>query len=184
MLDRVDGVVWAVVGVGAIVWSEPTVRGLAVVVGVALLATGAVEMAAALTGARAIVSASAWAARYSERARHRHARWPTATTLLLALVVGVRLVVAGGVLLAALFGVRRRAMEAPTSRWRLALSVGGLALACVAVVVSVGVNSAQPNDPGAFYDAPGRPLGASGALIRREQIDPFVDGARANESST
>lgn len=179
MLDRVDGVVWVAVGAGAIVWTQPTVRGLAIVVGVALLATGIVEIVGALAGSNGQRLAIGLGGATSLTLGVATLAWPTATTLLLSLVVGVRLVVAGGVLLAARFGGRRRTPDEPTSRWRLAFSLGGLALACVAAVVSVAVQRAQPDAPGSFYDTPDGALDASGTLIRREPIDPFVDGASA-----
>ncbi len=178
-LDQVDGVVWIAVGTGAVVWTQPTVRGVAIVVGVALLVTGVLEMAATFRGANGQRLAIGLGGAISVALGVATLAWPTVTTLVLSLVVGVRLIVAGGVLLAARFGHGRGAPGEQTSRWRLAFSMGALAMAFVAAFVSVAVQRAQPNAPGAFYDTPDGALGASGTLIRHEPIDPFIDGASA-----
>lgn len=176
--DRAIAGLWFGVGLGAVVWPEPTVRGLAIAVGGALVAAGLLEIASVMTRATSrslLVVGGATSILLGVTV----VSWPTATTLVLAIAVGVRLVVAGAGLLI------DREQTVPThgmsdgrgSRWRVVGSVAGLVLASGVALVSVAVNRAQPDEPGAFYDAPSGRLGPPGTLIRSETIEPYLDGA-------
>jgi pimeloyl-ACP methyl ester carboxylesterase len=107
--------------------------------------------------------------------------WPTATTLVLAIATGGRLVVAGVGLVVEQRTPVQRAQPANgvSSRWRIAGSFAGLAFAAMLAVVSINVNRSQPGAPGAFYDVPQGELGPPGTLIRAEIVTPFLEGATA-----
>jgi uncharacterized membrane protein HdeD (DUF308 family)/acetyl esterase/lipase len=187
LFDRVDGVVWSTIGAATVVWPEPTVHGLAIVVGAGLVATGMVEFLGAMrggSGERFLVGVGALSSIAFGIAA---LAWPTATALVLSVIVGARLIIAG-VGLTALRSDRVRAGArasgpAPTAGWRFGVSaavgVAGLIVAGLAAGVSVAVNRAQPAEPGAFYDAPDELPGAAGSLIGFEVVEPFVDGATA-----
>ena len=181
-----NGVVWIGIGFGAIVWPDPTIRGLAIVVGVGLVATGIVEIASAIVragpGRGFLVLGGVSSTLFGVAAL----AWPTITVLVLSIVTGARLVVAG-----VLGWIRRRDAvvgddDPATSLvgWRrgarYAVGVIGVAVGVIAVVVSVAVNRAQPDGPGAFYSAPEVLPGPPGTLIRSEIVSPFLDGAIAH----
>lgn len=179
--DRVDAASWLAVGTVAIAWPDPTVRGLVLLCGAALVVTGAVELVAAFGshgdervrwGIGAITSIALGVAALA---------WPSATTLVLSIVVGLRLLVAATASVAD--AVRDDGPDVQRRRGsflRTSASALGLALALGAAGVAVFVHRAQPDGPPAFYDAPDTLPGPPGTLIRSERVDPFVPGATAH----
>jgi uncharacterized membrane protein HdeD (DUF308 family) len=140
--DRVTAGVWALVGSGALVWPDPTVHDLALVVGIALAFTGAIELVASLVAESDRRVSGIVSGVTSVLLGVAVVSWPTATTLVLAIVVGARLVVAGVLLLVEQRDRGRdpRATGRGRYRWRLAGSVIGLVIAAGLAVVSVAVN--------------------------------------------
>lgn len=174
------GLVWLAIGLAAIVWPDPTVRGLAVWVGVALVGTGLVAIVAAVRGDGDHRSLDLLGGITSVLFGVAALAWPTITTLVLSLVVGVRLIAAGSLRLA-----RRDDIDAvPASGWRLGarftIAAVGVVVALLAAGVSIAINRAQPDDPGEFYSAPDTLPGPPGTLIRSEVVSPFIDGAVAH----
>jgi acetyl esterase/lipase/uncharacterized membrane protein HdeD (DUF308 family) len=183
VFDRVDAAVWSSIGLVTIAWPGPTVRGLAIVVGAGLVATGSIELAGVTRGAPSARFVVGVGALSSIGFGVAALAWPTATALLLSVIVGARLIVAGIGLAALPDGSARDGREpdaAPDTRrtgLRAAIGSAGLLVAVVAAGISVTVNRAQPDEPGAFYDAPAELPGAAGSLIRSEVVEPFIDDA-------
>jgi uncharacterized membrane protein HdeD (DUF308 family)/alpha-beta hydrolase superfamily lysophospholipase len=123
--------------------------------------------------------------------------WPSATVLVIALIVGARTFIFGCVQLASVVRPRpprpRRARHAHAAaeaaaaaaarrgRTRRRLGVlGGVALAIAGVTASAIVHSPAAPRPGPFYAAPSPlPPGPPGTLIRTQEIKDFVPGAKA-----
>ncbi len=176
----VNAAAWAGIGLGAIVWPDPTVRGLAIAVGVGLVSTGVLEVIDALgrdRGRALQLLGGVSSVLFGVTALS----WPTVTTLVLAIVSGARLVVA------AVTRVLRGSdgdTDVVPSGWRLGLRAGlgvlGVGVALVGAGVSIVVNRAQPDDPGSFYSAPDVLPGPPGTIIRSEVVSPFLDGAVAH----
>lgn len=184
-LDRVDGSAWTVVGVGAIVWPGLTVRELAIVIGATLIVTGAIEMTGAIRGRADERVLMAIGATSSVLFGVAAIAWPTATTLVVSVLVGARVTIAAAQLAAQL--VHSGAIPSPGhgrhGGWRLgmrvAIGLAGVLVAGLAATVSVAVSRAQPDEPGSFYDAPDTLPGPAGTLIRSEVVAPFITGATA-----
>ncbi len=179
--DRVDAACWFGVGAAAIVWPDPTVRGLALLCGVALVATGTVELFAARR------SSGHERVRWSIGAMTSIAlgvaalTWPSATTLVLSIAVGLRLLVAATASVVAAVGDDTSGTGPRRGGVPLTvMSAIGLVIAVGLAGVAVFVHRAQPDGPSAFYDAPGTLPGPPGTLIRSERVDPFVPGATAH----
>lgn len=178
--DRVGGWAWLLVGAAGLVWPDPTMRGLALLAGTSLVVIGFTEAATALRttdDGRLILAISAFTSLGFGVAA---LAWPTATTLVLSVVMGVRLLVAAARLLGSALdrgGGQRTAH--PRWRWhgRLFVNVAGLVVALLVGTAAVVVNRAQPGEPGAFYDSPGASARPPGTLVRSEVIDDYLDGA-------
>lgn len=172
----VNGIVWGTVGLAVLVWTSPTVRGLAIWIGVGLIVTGVIEIIAAARGRRTGRWTEVFGGVSSVFFGVAAVAWPTITTLVLSIVVGARLIVAAGMRLGDL-----RATDASTSRWRLGarstIAVLGVLVALLVAGVSIVVNRAQPDGPGDFYSAPDVLPGPPGTVIRSEVVEPFLDGA-------
>ena len=181
MPDRFAAACWLAVGAVALVWPDPTVHGLALLCGLALVATGAVELFAAVAGVGADRVRWGIGASTSIALGVAALAWPSATTLVLSIVVGLRLLVAATASVAA--GLRDDATGVQRRRGgllRTSASALGLILAMGLAAIAVFVHRAQPDGPPAFYDAPDTLPGPPGTLIRSERVDPFVPGATAH----
>ncbi len=171
---------WAGIGVGAIVWPDPTVRALAVAVGFGLVVTGVLEIVEAVgrSGGERLLPLLGGAT--STLFGITALAWPTVTTLVLSVVTGARLVVAAA---AHLLRVRIGSEQSPTG-WtrggRATLGMIGLIVALTTAGVSIAINRAQPGDPGEFYAAPDELPGPPGTVIRSEIVAPFLEGAVAH----
>ncbi len=176
----VNGATWAGIGVGTIVWPDPTVRALAVAVGVGLGSTGVLEIIDAIgrsRGGRLIpMLGGATSMLFGVTAL----AWPTVTTLVLSLVTGGRLIVAAAArLLRGRTGRSEQVASGPRSAARTVLGVLGLIVAIATAGLSIAINRAQPDDPGAFYATPEVLPGPPGTVIRSQVVSPFLDGAVA-----
>lgn len=176
-LDRVNALVWVAVGVAGLVWPQPTVRGLAILCGLALVGTGVAEVWSALRPANDDRLLVALGGVTSVALGIAVLAWPSLTVLLLSVIVGVRLLVGAAAWAAYLLSGRDRP-AAPRRSWvRWAATIGALVVGLVAAFVSVSVHRAQPSEPGPFYATPNPLPGGPGTHIRDEVVDGFVDGA-------
>lgn len=183
-LSVVAGVVCTIAGVAAVAWPGLTIRALSVVVGIALVAVGALKVFVALTR------------RDDERLFHGLVgttnvvvgtlvlSWPDLTVLALAVLFGIGVVVFGFGQIATAVELRRGAVEPwnDRRRWprwlRLGGALVGLVLALGAMAISIAIERAAPGDPGPFYTAPDPlPAGPPGTLIRSEVVDGYRPGA-------
>lgn len=176
-LDQVVATGWIALGLGVLVWPDLSVRGVAVLVGVGMLAGGLAtvlagmrgtvdeRLAAVLRGAASVVFGVLALA------------WPDVTLLVVAVVFGVRTVLFGlSQLVAAVRGPGSTGHQpsAPVGLLRRSAHLVGSALALVAAL-ALGATSAALHRGGpaidAFYrtpdDVPARP----GALLRAEPFD-------------
>ena len=178
---------WIVAGVLAASWPGITVHGLAVVVGVVLVAGGAGKLVAALRGdgdERFVVGLSGLT---SLVIGVLALAWPTVTVLVLAVVLGVGTVLFGFGQIAVALRLRSAPFGEATlrkRRWprslRLIGTVAVLLVALGGMAISVAVHRSKPSSPGAFYAAPSPLLaGPPGTIIRVEVIDHFHAGATA-----
>lgn len=187
MLLRFIGVVWIMVGVVAVVWPGITILGLAVAVGIALLAGGAVRMVTAVAGdgdERFILALSGLT---NVIVGVLALTWPAVTVLVIAVLVGVRTVLFGISQIALAVKLRQGPLDPTKSkseprRWPRWVRLVGvsltLVLALAGLAISVAVNRAAPDEPGPFYTAPSPlPEGPTGTIIRTEIINGFRDGA-------
>jgi uncharacterized membrane protein HdeD (DUF308 family)/pimeloyl-ACP methyl ester carboxylesterase len=184
--SRAVGAVWIVSGIIAVSWSGITIRALAVVVGIGLIAGGVVKVSSALLGEgdeRFVVALSGVT---NVAVGVLALTWPGVTVLVLAVLFGVRTVLFGFGQIA--LGLRLRGVppgETVVSRpWPRSLRVVGTAavllVALAGAVVSAAVDRASPTAPGAFYTAPSPlPAGPPGTIIRSEVIAGFHAGATA-----
>ncbi|HEY0186874.1 MAG TPA: alpha/beta fold hydrolase [Cellulomonas sp.] len=179
-------VLWVLAGLVVLLWTGLTVRALAVVVAVALIANGLSSVGGAFRrGATADARATAALLGAAGTVLGLVALlWPDITLLAAAIALGVRMVLAG---LLELWDVAtgrptdRR--PAPPSRRRRWLRTTGAALAVVVALVLAGVSAAW-HDPVAvvddFYATPRTVPSEPGQLIRYEEFTRGVpDGATA-----
>ena len=188
-LSRVIGGAWIFGGVVAMAWPGITPLALAILVGIVLVSGGVIKVGTALlddgnerfvlgVGGVTNIAVGAFAA-----------AWPAVTVLVLAVLVGVRTVLFGIGQMAFAVKLRRTAADpgdapdvAAATGWPRWMRLGGafavLALSLGGLWVSVSVNRAAPDGPGAFYSAPSPlPDGPPGTIIRTEIIDGFHEGA-------
>lgn len=184
----VGGLVWISLGVVVIAWPGITVRALAVVVGVALVVGGLLDVVAGLRGSTdqrfaAVVSGAA-SAIFGVLA----ISWPSVTVLVVAVVFGFRLVQVG--VRTAWTAWRGRHGDAPVRRHRgdagRVRRFGHAVVPVVSLVVALGLAglSAQLNRGApvvdSFYDTPSDVPDQPGVLL---DIEPFTrtipDDARA-----
>lgn len=192
-LARLIGLTWFAIGVAAVAWPGITLYGLAVLVGIALVAGGVVKLALAVLGQgdeRLLLGISGLT---NAVVGGLALLWPSVTVLVLAVLFGFRTIVFGLGLLLSAVGLRGdEGDEAPIApsgeggaeprrepSWgAYAVAVLGLLLAGAGVAASVAVHRATADTPGAFYDQPSElPDGPLGTVIRSEVIDDLTPGA-------
>jgi uncharacterized membrane protein HdeD (DUF308 family)/alpha-beta hydrolase superfamily lysophospholipase len=186
----VTGTIWIATGVLVLAWPSITTQALAVVVGLALIMTGVLDVIAGIRGdldeRLAGIIGGVASAIFGVLALS----WPSVTLLVVAVVFGARLV---------LFGLRLawdalrdrhgagepRAVKAdrPAGRLRRIWHVVGATVALVLAVVLAGVsariNEGQPVVD-AFYDTPSEVPDEPGVLLRSEEFTRTIpDNARA-----
>ncbi len=181
------GLVWIVVGVAALAWPDITVRGLAIAVGVALIAGGLLDVAAGIRGSTDERLASVLGGAASVVFGVLALSWPSVTVLVVAIVFGFRLVTFGLRLAWSSFRNRRGPAAAADDRPRgklrrsahLAGTVVALVIALALAGVSVMLNRGEPVVD-AFYDSPADVPAEPGRLLRSEEFTRTIrDDAEA-----
>jgi uncharacterized membrane protein HdeD (DUF308 family)/alpha-beta hydrolase superfamily lysophospholipase len=173
-----QGFVFLLAAVLVLVWPGATIRVVALVVALALLLGGLADLAAARTvrgTARfnAVVGGGA-----SILVGLLALTWPDVTVLVVAVVFGARMIIAGVRQVAvfanggdvALFRLRPASTNPRGGRLRVTGTVLGAALALVLVVTSIVLHRSAPS-PDAFYDPPASVPKSPGRLVRSE---PYV----------
>lgn len=183
---RVVAVLMIAAGVFVLVFPGLTVRLIAVIVGTGLIVNGATSVAAAFRRQQSLDARVASAAFgvtgvvFGVLAL----AWPDITLLVVSVVFGARLIMAGAVLAWSLVaGARTREpgkTPGPARRWtRAGAALVSVGLAAVAAVASATLHSGSPVVD-AFYAAPRDVPGQPGQLVRSEPFTRQVPaGARA-----
>jgi uncharacterized membrane protein HdeD (DUF308 family)/alpha-beta hydrolase superfamily lysophospholipase len=181
------GLVWIAVGVAVLAWPDLTTRGLAVVVGLALIAGGVLDVAAGIRGSTDERLASIVGGASSVVFGVLALSWPSVTVLVIAVVFGFRLVMFG--LRLAWSSYRDRAGDVPAEADRprgkvrkfahFSGTVVALIVALVLAGVSAKLNEGEPVVD-AFYDSPSDIPNEPGVLVRSEEFTRTIpDGAQA-----
>ena len=173
-------VVWIAAGVIAVAWPGITIRVLAVVVGIALIVGGILELRSALFGEGDERFVVALSGATNGVVGLLALSWPGVTVVVLAILFGIRTFLFGVGQIA--LALRLRGGTDRTRGWprtlRLAGTAAVLLVALAGAAVSAAINRASPGAPGAFYSAPtSLPQGPPGTIIRSEVIDGFHAGA-------
>jgi uncharacterized membrane protein HdeD (DUF308 family)/pimeloyl-ACP methyl ester carboxylesterase len=183
-LSRLVGAVWIAGGVVAVAWPGLTIRALAVVVGIALLAGGAVKVVSAVAGHGDERFVQGLSGLTNGIVGILALSWPDVTVLALAVLFGIGVAVFGFGQVAVAFKLRGGTEKpwAERRRWpravRLVGAAAAFALALGGMAVSVAVERARPPEPGPFYTAPSPlPAGPPGSIIRSEVVDGYHPGA-------
>jgi uncharacterized membrane protein HdeD (DUF308 family)/acetyl esterase/lipase len=180
------GVVWVVAAAVAFGWPDPTAEELTWLFGGALLAGGVVElvMFARLPRASNLQFAAAAGALTHLLFAATVLLWPSplAFTLGVALsawllLFGTRVVIQGRDRLRHGDRPDQVAMGRWSPKLRIAGSVTMLLVAALAVGAAVVLESDTTPEPGAFYATPRELDATPGTLLRRQVVEPFVDGA-------
>ena len=184
------GIASIAAGVVVLVWPAITTRALAAIVGVALVVGGVLDVARAIRGSTDERAAATLSGVASVVFGVLALSWPTVTVLVVAVVFGARLVIAGWRLAwGALHPDAGPAGDVPPAdplrrrRWRRVWHVVGAALSLVVALalaaLSVAIHRGQPLVD-AFYDAPDDVPAEPGALLRTEPFTRTIpDGAAA-----
>jgi uncharacterized membrane protein HdeD (DUF308 family)/acetyl esterase/lipase len=180
------GVVWVVAAAVAFGWTDPTAEELTWWFGGALIAGGVVElvMFARLPRASNLQFAAAAGAITHLLFAATVLLWPSPLAFTLGVVLsawlllfGTRIIVHGRDRLRH----RDRPDQVAMGRWSPKLRIVGsltmLLFAAPAVGAAVVLESDTTPEPGAFYATPRGFDATPGTLLRRQVIDPFVEGA-------
>ncbi len=194
-LAQAVGALWVFTGLVVLGVTSLTLYGIAVVVGIALVAGGVIRLADALTNRGNGQAVQLLAGTTNVLLGGLAVAWPAVTLLVLAIVFGVRTIVVGVVAVwSATSSLRDRqttitdksattaaevSHPSETSPWRLAGALVALVMVAGATMVSVAANRVGPDEPGAFYDQPDQlPDGPLGTIVRSEEIDTITPDAR------
>lgn len=192
----VAGGLWIAAAAAAVLWPDVTIRILAVVVGVAMVLDGIIDVADGVTGPDGRRLASVVGGIASAVLGVLALAWPDVTLLVVAVVFGARTVLLG--LRTAWSALRERdpdrgpaaagadagaeEAEPPGPLRRAGHLVGvsiALVLALVLATVSVAVNR-RVADVDAFYDTPDDVPASPGRLLDSDEVTAGIpDGARA-----
>ncbi len=181
------GAGWIVAGLAVAAWPDIEIRALAVVVGIVLVVAGALDVVAGLRRTARDRFASVVGGAASVIFGVLALSWPDVTVLVVAVVFGIRLVLAG--LHLAWAALRDRAhgqapaQDRPVGRLRrlahVAVPASSLVLALTLAGVSSWINAGEPVLD-AFYDTPDEVAAEPGVLLRSEPFTRAIpDGARA-----
>ncbi len=182
----VAGVVWVIAAAVALGSSGSATNRLAWLLGGALIAGGVVElvMSARLPRSSNLRFAAAAGALTHLLFAATVLLWPSISAFTLGVAVSIWLVLFGTRIV--IHGVDRlRHRDQPhlvaaagwSPRVRVVGSLATLLVAAVAASAAVLIDSDNTPEPGAFYASPTTFTATPGTLLRREVIDPFVDGA-------
>lgn len=180
-------VAWVTAGVVLLAWPDVSTRALAVVVGIALIVGGALDLVGGVRGSSDERLAAVIAGVASLVFGVLALSWPDVTLLVVAVVFGFRLVLFGARFAWSAFrerdGVVRPAAARPVGALR---RVGHVAVSFATLVLALGLAavSARINETDAvldeFYDTPDDVPDEPGVLVRSEPFDREIpEGARA-----
>jgi uncharacterized membrane protein HdeD (DUF308 family)/alpha-beta hydrolase superfamily lysophospholipase len=181
------GLVWIAVGVAVLAWPDLTTRGLAVLVGVALIAGGVLDVAAGIRGSTDERLASIIGGASSVVFGVLALSWPSVTVLVIAVVFGFRLVMFGFRLAWSSYrdraGVAPAEADRPRGKVRKFAHFSGTVVALIVALALAGV-SARLNEGepvvDAFYDSPSDIPNQPGVLLRSEEFTRTIpDDAEA-----
>lgn len=178
-----SGLQWFGVGVLVLAWPEITTQSIAVVVGIALIMGGLLDIAAGIRGSADERLASAISGLASVVFGVLAVSWPSVTVLVVAVVFGFRLMSAGLRLAWSSFRDRRgtadAADDAPPGRLRRFGHVVGALATLIAALglagVSAKLNEGEPVVD-AFYDTPEDLPAQPGRLLRTEPFTRTIPG--------
>jgi uncharacterized membrane protein HdeD (DUF308 family)/pimeloyl-ACP methyl ester carboxylesterase len=182
-LDDAVAAGWVLLGLLVAAWPDLTVRGIAVIVGVAMVLGGFAEVVSGVRGTTDERTSSVLRGLASATFGALALIWPDVTILVVAVVFGARTVVFG--LSEALVAARgeRAAPQAATGRRSLlhrGVRTVAAAAALVIAVVLAGVSARlRAGEPvvSAFYDTPEAVPPDPGQLVRVEAYDDVPTGA-------
>lgn len=183
------GAAWIAAGVVVIAWPDMSTRALAVVVGVAMVVGGVLDIVGGLRGSADERIAAVIGGVASVIFGLLALTWPSVTVLVVAIVFGARLVLFGLRLAWSSFRDRNRSeaeledAAAPPGRLRRFGHVVGATASLLIALVLAGVSS-QLNADGpevdAFYDTPDEVPAEPGVLLRTDDFTRTIpDNARA-----
>jgi uncharacterized membrane protein HdeD (DUF308 family)/alpha-beta hydrolase superfamily lysophospholipase len=179
--------VWIGVGVVVLAWPDITTRSLALVVGLALILGGVLDVIGGIRGTIDERLASVVGGVASVIFGVLALSWPSVTLLVVAVVFGFRLVLFGLRLAWSSFRDRHDAAEVEVARTRgrvrrfahLAGTVVALVVALGLAGISAQLNAGEPVVD-AFYDTPDDVPSEAGRLLRSETFSRTIpDGAEA-----
>jgi uncharacterized membrane protein HdeD (DUF308 family)/alpha-beta hydrolase superfamily lysophospholipase len=175
-LTAVVGSGWILVGIAILVWPGLSLRGLALIVGIALIVSGGARIASAIRGTADQRGAAILLGAASVILGLAALAWPDITLLVVAVVFGIRLILVG------LAGIGDAIRGHPVAasepgRVRRWAKTGAAALVLVVAIAAAGL-SLRINEgvatPDAFYDAPTSVPDQPGRLIRSESFTRVV----------
>lgn len=172
------GVAHLVAALVVVLWPGPTIRVLAVAVGLALVVDGVLDLVVARRARGRVRASASLSGATSVPLGGLALAWPDVTVLVVAVLFGARVLLAGlrGVAAAVRGhgpspGARSQRRTRPGA-WRLAGDAAALVVTLVLVAVGVGIDRAA-HHPDDFYATPADVPGEPGRLLGSE---PFVSG--------
>lgn len=179
LLDEVVAVGWVVLGGVVAFWPGVTLRVIVLLMGAGMIIAGVADVIAAFRGAADERVASALLGAASAIFGALALLWPDVTTLVIAVVFGVRTVLFGGSeLMTALRGAEPEETEEEAGRrgfFRRAGAIAGAGLVLIAALALAAFSSLLHRGAptvDAFYDTPADVPSEPGVLIRQE---PFTN---------
>lgn len=184
-LDDVLAVGWILAGILIIAWPDLTVRGIALVIGIAMIVGGIGDLVGGLRGTRDERLAAILKGIASVIFGVLALAWPDVTLLVVAIVFGIRTMIFGvSEVLAALRGDREPS-DADKTRPGFLRRSFHLVVAATAVVLALALGSLSATlhkaEPvvSSFYNTPSEAPSEPGQLIRSELTDQSVpEGAK------
>jgi uncharacterized membrane protein HdeD (DUF308 family)/alpha-beta hydrolase superfamily lysophospholipase len=186
MLSRVMGVAWLAAALVVVLWPGPSIRVLAVTVGLVMVASGVLRMVTGVRGTSDARLASILLGAAGVVLGLLALAWPDVTVFVVAVAFGVRTVIFGLSLAWSAVRAGWHRSEGPAQRpgvlrrWGRTLGavvalLGALALLLLSVVLRGGAPEAD-----AFYDPPAQVPADAGSLLAAETFERDVpEGARA-----
>ncbi|HEX5089623.1 MAG TPA: lipase family protein [Nocardioides sp.] len=187
---RLKALGWLALAVVVAGWPGLGIRGIAVLLGVALIVDGALDVIGAVRGSTTERLAAVLHGVAAVLLGILALAWPDVTVIVIGVIFGARLIWFGVTTIWA--AVRPRSSEATPDTvaepagpgaiarsWHVLRAAAGLALTLLLVVVSLKLHAGNPV-PDAFYTAPDHVPSEPGQLLRTEPFDRAVpDTAQA-----
>ncbi|HLT18918.1 MAG TPA: lipase family protein [Thermomicrobiales bacterium] len=179
-LALLAGVIWIVAGLGIAAWPGLTIGGVAIFAGATMLVGGLVRLVTGLRGSRDERPISVLSGLASAIFGGLALGWPDVTVVVVALLVGPRMLLFGIGQIVAAFARRSGSAEAPSAgnpdgarpsrRWRLLRAGAAFSAALLLVALSTWLRAEAP-EVDSFYDPPEMSASEPGTLLRAE---PFT----------